>query len=288
LRSGSFADRGALLPGERALESLGHRGQVLRPARADHDLGDPVVGKQPGEREAGHRGAAAGRDGLQPVQRLERPVGDKPGVQLRPPGHPRVGRVGRTAAVLAGQPAARQRAEGQVGDASRGAQRQEFPLVLPCEQRVAVLDSLRRARIEGGRQLPRVEVADPVAADQAVRLGRMEGAKGFRERHRRVVVVGEVQVDVADAQPVQAGTELAGDAVRLQPVAGAGLHRVERFGREPRPDPAGPDPAADDLLAAAAAIGVGRVEVRDAGRPGRVHQLERLVVGQPLAEELRC
>ncbi len=141
---------------------------------------------------------------------------------------------------------------------------------------------------ERGRQLPSVEVADPVGADQAVGLGRAEGPEGFRQRHGRVVVVREVQVDLVHAQPVQARAELPGDPVRLQAVVRAGLHRVERLGGEPRPDPARPDPAADRLLTAPAAVGVGRVEMDEAGFPGRVHQRERLILGQPLAEELRC
>jgi hypothetical protein len=110
-------DLGPLRPADRMLEGLGDRGQMLRTARADHDLGHPVVGQQPAEREPGHRGAAARGDRPQPIQCLEGRAGDELLVPLGPLGHPRPGRVRRAAAVLAGEPAARQRAERQVGDA---------------------------------------------------------------------------------------------------------------------------------------------------------------------------
>ena len=115
----------------------------------------------------------------------------------------------------------------------------------------------------------------------------LKAPKDLGQRHVRVVVVGEVQIDVADAEAVQARAELPGDPVRLQAAVRAGLHRVEGLGGEPRPDPARGHPAADRPLAATAAVSVGGVEPADAGLPGRVHQLERLTIGQPLAEELR-
>src|SRR5215467_1561395 len=99
--------------------------------------------------------------------------------------------------------------------------------------------------------------------------------------------MGEVQLDVIDAKPVQAGAELAGDPLGLQAAVRAGLHRVERLGGELRADPARGYPAAYRQLAAPAAVGVGGVEVGDAGLPGGVHQGQRLVLAQPLAEELR-
>ena len=268
-------------------QRLGDRGQVLRAARADHDLGYPLIGQQPAEREPGQRGAAVRGDRLQPVQRVEGRAGDELGVRLGPLGHPRPGRVRRAAPVLAGQPAAGQRAERQVGHAPAGAQREQVRLVLPCQQRVAVLHGARRARLQGGGELGRVEVAHPVRADQAAGLGGAERPEDFGQRHVRVVLVREIQLDVADSEPVQARAELAGDPVRLQPAVRACLHRVVRLGGEPRPDPARGHPAADRPLAAAAAVGVGGVEPVDPGRPGRVHQRERLVLGQPPAEELR-
>jgi hypothetical protein len=100
--------------------------------------------------------------------------------------------------------------------------------------------------------------------------------------------VGEIQVNVVDSEPVEARAELAGCPVRLQAMVRASLHRVECLGRELRLDPAGGDPAPNRLLAAATAVGVGGVEMDDARLPGRVHQLERLVLVKPLAEELRC
>ena len=89
------------------------------------------------------------------------------------------------------------------------------------------------------------------------------------------------------AEPVQAGSQLPGDPLRCQAVIGSGRHRVVGLGGEPGPDPAGGDPVADGRLAAPAAVGVGGVEVGDAGLPGSVHHRERLVLAQSLAEELR-
>ena len=73
----------------------------------------------------------------------------------------------------------------------------------------------------------------------------------------------------------------------LQAVVRAGPHRVVGLGGELRPDTAGGDPAADRRLAAATAVGVGGVEVGEAELPGGVHQLERLILRQALAEEGR-
>ena len=51
-RYGRF-DFGPLGLGDRMPERLGRRSQVLRAARADHDLGHPLVGQQPAERQSG-------------------------------------------------------------------------------------------------------------------------------------------------------------------------------------------------------------------------------------------
>jgi hypothetical protein len=102
-----------------------------------------------------------------------------------------------------------------------------------------------------------------------------------------VEVVSEVQLDVIDAEPVQAGAQLAGDPLGPQAVVRTGVHRVERLGGELWTDPTRGDPAADRQLAAPAAVGVGGVEVGDAGLPGGVHQGQRLILGQSPAEELR-
>ena len=97
--------------------------------------------------------------------------------------------------------------------------------------------------------------------------------------------VGQVQLHRVDPEPVQAGPQLAGDPVGPQAVVGPLVHRVVGLGGQPRPDAAAADPLADRLLAAAAAVGVGGVEIGDARLPGGVHQLKRLVLAQPLAEE---
>ena len=157
--------------------------------------------------------------------------------------------------------------------------------MLPVEQRVAVLDGAGRPRRQRGVQLGGGEVAHPVGADGAVGPGLLERAEGLGQGHVRVELVRQVQLNVVDPEPFQARVQLPGDAFRFQAVVRAGPHRVVGLGGELRPDAAGGDPAADRRLAAATAVGVGGVEVGEAELPGRVHQLERLILRQALAEE---
>ena len=89
-----------------------------------------------------------------------------------------------------------------------------------------------------------------------------------------------------DPEPLEARLELADDPLGREPVVGARVHRVVRLGREHRANAPAPHPGADHPLAAAAAVGVGGVEVVDPLLPRGVHQRERLVLAQPLTEQL--
>src|SRR6185437_4600015 len=127
-----------------------------------------------------------------------------------------------------------------------------------------------------------------VSTDRPLRDRGVEGADRLGDRHIGVVVVGEVQIDLIDAEPVKTRQKLTGDPLRCEAVVGTSRHRVERLGGDQRPDAARSDPAADRLFAASAPVGVGGVEVGDAKLPGSVHELKRLILGKSTAEELRC
>src|SRR5581483_368286 len=91
-------------------------------------------------------------------------------------------------------------------------------------------------------------------------------------------------------EPAQAPLDLPPHPRGREPaVARVALDRVEDLGGEDEPLPhvrALPRaPLADPGLAAAAAVGVRRVEGRDPGLPGGVHQRERLLAGLALPEE---
>jgi hypothetical protein len=98
--------------------------------------------------------------------------------------------------------------------------------------------------------------------------------------------MGQVEVDAVGAEPPQAGLDLLADVARRQAlVLGPRPHPVAHLGGEhdliARP-PAG-EPAADHLLRATQAVGVGGVEQGDAPLARSVHQRERrrLVVAVP-------
>ena len=114
----------------------------------------------------------------------------------------------------------------------------------------------------------------------------LERAERLIERHVRIKVVGKVQLDLIDPEALEACVELALDPLRREPAVGAGIHRVERLRRQRRSHPTGSHPHPDRPLAAAAAVRVGGVEVRQAELPCSIHQLECLLLGQALTEEL--
>ena len=172
----------ALVHGQRVLDRVRDRLQMLGPSRADHDLRDPLVAQQPRERHGRHRDAPLPSELLKPVELGERRLGSELRVGLGPLGHPRPSRVGPTAPVLAGQPATAQGAVDGIGDLSFCAQRQQLRLIAAPQQRVLVLNGDRIAGGERLRQLLGVEVAHPVAADPARALVLLPRPRSTRPR----------------------------------------------------------------------------------------------------------
>ena len=101
--------------------------------------------EDPGKRE--RRRLDAATVGLRPqaVKAVEHGVARETLVRPRPLRHARSFGIGLAAAVLAGQPAAGERAERHVRDALGRAERQHLAFVAAVEQRVGVLDERRPA-----------------------------------------------------------------------------------------------------------------------------------------------
>ena len=95
----------------------------------------------------------------------------------------------------------------------------------------------------------------------------------------------EVDVDVIDAETLEARFELPRDARAREAAVLAGVHRVEGLGGDLRAVPAAHDPLPDCELASSTAVRVGRIERCHAQLPGAVHDRERLVVSLPVTEE---
>src|SRR5215469_13000231 len=147
-------------------QRLGYCREVRWVARADHYLRHSFLRAQPRQREARQGPCASRRDRPQVVQQIERLAGQQILISLRPLGHPRADWIRLTATVFASEPAARERAVSQVGNATSLAHVQQLGLVLASQQREAVLDGLRVAHAQRRGQLGSAEVAYPVTADE--------------------------------------------------------------------------------------------------------------------------
>src|SRR6267142_4535499 len=134
-----------------------------------------------------------------------------------------------------------------------------------------------------------VEVAEPPLPDQPFSAQLLEDSDRVGDRRRRVGLVREVEIDAVDAEPFQAGLELAADPVGREPrVAGRSGRRMEHLRRQHEPFwLARRAPLPDPCLAPPPAVGVGRVEPADAGVPGAIHDREGLFLGDAAPEELR-
>ena len=91
--------------------------------------------------------------------------------------------------------------------------------------------------------LTHFDTADAYGGGRSERaIGRWIASRGraerLRQRHVRVELVREVQLDMVRAEPFQAHAQLAGDPFGAQAVVCAGLHRVVGLGRQLRADPA--------------------------------------------------
>ena len=263
------------------LASAASAGREMLGAARPEDDRDALVREQPREREGGRVAA--------PLERLERVVDAVVAQVLVRAGaqrHPRALGRRRVTAVLAGQPAAHERAVHLEPEAVLRAERQHLLLHLAIEQRVRVLDGGEGAGVERLPQLRAVDVAEAVGADLPGGDELLEDARELGGRDVRIRRVREIEVDALDAEPLEARVDLPPHPSRSETVILALGHRVERLGRDPEPVrlPRA-NPLADVRLAASAAVGVGGVEPRDARLPGRVHELERLLQRLALAEE---
>ena len=211
-------------------------------------------------------------------------------VGLRAHRHPRARRQGLAAAVLAGEPAAGERAERREAEAVLGAERQHLLLGLAVEQRVRVLHPAEVAGGERGAKLRRRRRCSARTRRACPRARSSSSTPAVSAiGHVRVPGVREEQRHALDAEAAEARLELAADARRREPVVRALVHRVERLRREDdlvaHVGALRAEPLADERLAAAAAVRVGRVERRDARLPGGVHDRERLLARLAAAEE---
>src|SRR5262249_11859155 len=135
--------------------------------------------------------------------------------------------------------------------------------------------------LDGLRELVSREVRGADGADRAGANQVGEGLQGLLLRRLRVEVVREVERDAFDAEAAPADLMLPPDATPSHPVVEASLPGLDRL---LRPHDAvahiGPlrrDPLADQRLTAAAAVGVRRVERRDAVLPAEIHDAERVL-----------
>src|SRR6476646_4448707 len=220
--------RGSLLPSSRR-QRVGQSGErrthVLRAARA-HDDRDTTVAEQPRERQRGRVSSA-----FELLECVVHTVVPEVLIRAGAHRHPRALRHLSVAAVLSGQPAARERAERLEPDVHLRGEGKHVALDLTVEQRVRVLDSADVPEAEYPPELRRVDVAEPVGADLASRDELVEHADDFGHRHVGVPVVGEVEVDALDAEPPKARVDLPSHARRRQSVILALVHRVEGLRR---------------------------------------------------------
>ena len=155
---------------------------MVRAARAEHDRGHVRVGEQPGEGECGRRRPALAWPSARTPRARRRLVRSccrcRYGSGRRVMREPAGGSSPRP--VLAGQPAARERAERRVGDALARADL-EHAVVLAVEQRVGVLDDGRPS----APRPRRVDVAAAPGADRARALKLVERGRDLLDRRVR-------------------------------------------------------------------------------------------------------
>ncbi len=239
--------------------------------------------EQPGQRKLCHRAVGIAREFGVALEQLQ-----VARVVVRLEARHRAPDVLRFEAVqvaqLAGQEGARQRTEGDEGDAelARRLQRAEFGVAGP--ERVFVLQRGDRMHRVGpaqrrGRYLGQADRADLAGAHQ---VG--QRADAVLDRHLLVPAVQVVQIDHVGAQPTQA--VLAGLLQRLRPavdhpLAVDALHAALARQREPRA--VRRQHAADQFLVGAEAVQRGGVEQRHA-------QIERAAaaVARPARAAAAC
>lgn len=183
------------------------------------------------------------------------------------PRRPRVGRGRRVGIVFAGQDAAGERRVAEHAQTVEGAGRQLLGLRgavermivgLACDRPADAHPVAQRADLGDtpGAVVGHAEIAHLALADQVA-----HGADRLLERRRVVLLVQIVDVDVAGAEPLQAGLDGAHDPMpgRAGAVGVRGALVGELGGDHPGVAVAG-DGAADDPLGLAAGVGVGGVD----------------------------
>ena len=244
----------------------------------------------PRQRDLGHGHAAVLGDFLHGVDDVPGAVGAAPVVRFHAALRilAEAGRSCRAlvAPVLAGQPAAAERAPRQQAQADVDRGRHDLPLDLPGQQAVLRLEGHRPGHVQGAGQmhrlgqLPAGEVGQPPVADLAGPDELLQRPQGLLQRRQRVVRVNLIQVNRLEPQPMQRGIQRAGQVARRQPGAvrrvihrhtalGGQHHGLGDIGR------AACEPAADDLLRPPAAVHVRRVHHRATGLDEAVELLVR-------------
>ena len=137
-----------------------------------------------------------------------------------------------------------------------------------------------------GGEVRRADGTDRPRADELV-----ERLERLLLRRVRIEVVRHVERDPLQSEATPALVDLPEDAGPRQPLVAALLHRVEGLRGHDHAvanrRSARREPLADDRLAPAAAVGVGRVERRDPELPGLVEEPKRVLARRALPEEAR-
>ena len=160
---------------------------------------------------------------LERLERVEDAVVLEVEVRLRPERHPRARRRLLAAPVLAGEPAAGERAERREAEPFARAHLEHALLDVAVEQRVGVLRPVRPAVAQSLLEPGDVDVAAAVGADLPLGDESVERADRLGDRHVRIHRVGEVERDRLDAEALEAAVELAPD-----PLAATGRGRRRR------------------------------------------------------------
>ena len=204
---------------------------------------------------------------LRPVPDAVARVGDAQVVALEP----------ALRADPAGQQPERQRRVAQDRDAVTQAERHQLRLDVAVHHAELFLDGIERAGGHIGLHVRRADVARADRPDLAGPLQILERAHRLGDRRRRVLPVGDVEVDMVGAEAAQALLDLVRDRVppevavhRLavlveEVVALGGVPDEPALRGEHHLVAAAGDGLADDLLRAAHAVGRRRVDQADAG-----------------------
>src|SRR5207248_2058853 len=96
-----------------------------------------------------------------------------------------------------------------------------------------VLDDGRRRYCKRLLDAGGVVVAQAPRSDQALPAQRLERLDGVRNRHGRIRLVREIEIDPVDTEPLEARRQLTANALGRQPrVRGVAANGVEDLGRE--------------------------------------------------------